>query len=196
MDEKTERLRDLFVSATGEEAATESQAPQRGSILEGDGDDEVCAVVEEMREKFEFDTDRSADELCNLVRAFYAGEDDEEIAETMEISPDTVFESRMDLLLVRPDDADTVDSEALSEHLDAGDTIEAAASALDVPVEDARRAVQVRAARERALTTSYRYQFAFEERLTDLDLTDQLTAQAREDGLSEAAEDIETDTEF
>ena len=194
MDEKTERLRDLFVETTGEETVTESQAVERGSLLDAGGDD-VCAVVEAMRDQFAFDTDLSDDALCSVVRAFYAGADDDEIAERMGVSPDAVFEARMDLLLVRPDDGD-VDSAALREFLDGGMSVAAAASELGVDVTAARRALRAREARERARATSYRYQSAFEERLTDLALSVRLTDSAREDGLAEAAEDAETNVEF
>ncbi len=195
MDEKTEQLRDLFVEATGEETVTDSQTPQRGSLLDGGGDD-VCGVLEAMRDEFGFDTDRSDEALCRLVRAFYAGESDEDIAETLGIAPSAVFEARMDLLLVRPDDEAGVDTGALRERLDAGESLDEAAPTLGVSVADARRALRAREARERARATSYRYQIAFEERLTDHNLSVRLTEDAREDGLEEAAEDIETNVDF
>lgn len=196
MDEKTEHLRDIFVETTGEETVTDSQEDQRGTLLDGPDSEDVCAVVTAMRERFDFETALSDDALCRLVRAFYEGHTDADIAAVLGVSADAVFEARMDLLLVRETDTDDIDHEALAEHLDSDDSPESAAAALDIPVEDARRGARVHTARERARRTSYRYQIAFEERLTDTDLSVRLTAAAREDGLREAAEDIETNLEF
>ena len=51
-------------------------------------------------------------------------------------------------------------------------------------------------AKDEARRASQRYRSEFEEILTDADLTVQLTASVRDDGLEEATEDIETDVDF
>jgi len=47
-----------------------------------------------------------------------------------------------------------------------------------------------------ARRTSYRFRTAFEEILTDADLSVRYTAAVREDGLEEATEDVEVDISF
>jgi len=54
MDEKTERLRELFVDIAGEETVTESQTEDRGSLL-GDSGGDLGEVIEQLREKFGFE---------------------------------------------------------------------------------------------------------------------------------------------
>lgn len=196
MDEKTEELREIFTRVTNEESVTESQAEQRGSLTGDAAGDEVDEIVREMRDQFEFETDLSVEQLCQVVERFYDGDSDEEIAATLDRTPETVFAARMDLLLLRDDDPDGVDLGTLQERLDGDEGVNAVAEDLDVDPADLRRAKRFLRARDRARRTSYRYQTAFEERLTDADISEQLAADAREDGLGEAAEDIETDLDF
>jgi hypothetical protein len=196
MDEKTEELREIFTRVTNEESVTESQAEQRGSLTGDAAGDEVDEIVREMRDQFEFETDLSVEQLCQVVERFYDGDSDEEIAATLDRTPETVFAARMDLLLLRDDDPDGVDLGALQERLDGDEGVDAVAEDLEVDPADLRRAKRFLRARDRARRTSYRYQTAFEERLTDADISEQLAAGAREDGLGEAAEDIETDLDF
>jgi hypothetical protein len=196
MDEKTEELREIFTRVTNEESVTESQAEQRGSLTGDAAGDEVDEIVREMRDQFEFETDLSVEQLCQVVERFYDGDSDEEIAATLDRTPETVFAARMDLLLLRDDDPDGVDLGTLQERLDGDEGVDAVAEDLEVDPADLRRAKRFLRARDRARRTSYRYQTAFEERLTDADISEQLAADAREDGLGEAAEDIETDLDF
>jgi len=189
MDEKTAQLRELFVDVAGEGTVTETQEESRGSLIadEGPVDERLRSVIEAMGEAFGFRTSLGDDRLCRLVRAFYAGDDDETIATALDCAPATVFRARMDLHLVR--DADL--PEELESTLRAASDGERPATdrVLDEQtVERAREAVE---AVDRSRRVSHRYRTAFEEVLTDADLSMQFTAGAHEDGLDEATDDAE-----
>jgi hypothetical protein len=195
MEEKTERLRDIFLDVAGEESVTERQAEQRGTLLSGeDGPDRIAAVVEQMRDRFEFRTDLDTESLCRVVEGFYDGADDGAIAGAVGVSAEAVFEARIDLHLVRDEDT-ALDRDAVRDCLDEGLGDEAVAAALDATAGEALRARRVVEAEREAVRVSHRFRAAFAEAV-DADIADRHTAGVREDGLGEAAEDIETDVEF
>lgn len=197
MEEKTERLRDIFMDVADGDSVTETQTEQRGSLVRtGSVDDRLEDVVGRMRERFDFETDLDDEDLCAVVKRFYDGETDGEIAEVLGCSPEDVFAARMDLHLVREDDAAGVDRTALGDHLDGGATVAEAAAALEESAERVARARRVLEAERERRRVSHRFRTAFEEVLTDADIAVQLTAEVRDDGLDEAAEDIETDVDF
>jgi hypothetical protein len=211
MDDKTAELRDIFVEATGSDTVTERQAEARGSLAD-DGDDDVERVrelVRRMRERYEFETDLDDDALVRLVREFYAegtdgtdGTDgtngvedaDEALAAALDVDAEAVFTARMDLHLVRPADRDApVEYEALRRRVVDGERDVAIASALDADpavVAHYRRVVETDLESTRA---NDRFRDGFEAVLTDSELTGRHARDAREDGLREATEDIETD---
>jgi len=198
MDERTEALRDLFVDVTDEETVTESQVADRGSLIDADDADvpaRVDDVIERMRKEYTFVTDRSPEELRAVVLGFFDGEDDETIADRLGVDAETVFDARMDLHLLKDDDTDLpVDFERIRADSDADTATLAAELAADTAaVERARRVLETQAAIRRV---SHRFQSEFEDAIPDAALAVQLTAVALEDGLQEAAEDIETDTQF
>lgn len=200
MDEKTEQLRDIFVDVAGEETVTERQQEGRGSLT--DADDERIArrlidVIEDMRERYDFETDCDDRTLAAIVRGFYEGEDEETLAGELDLDPETVFRARMDLHLV--DDADTdapFSMVTLRDRLAAGADIETIAAELDTDRETVERFSRVATAQNRARRASHRFRTAFEEVLTDADLSIRLTESVTDDGLEEATEDIETDLSF
>jgi hypothetical protein len=212
MDEKTEQLRDIFLDVADEETVTESQQAGRGSLTtdESSVDERLLSVVEQVGEKFGLTTALDDEAYCRLVRSFYAGQTDEEIAEQLDREPDVVFHARMDLHLLR--DEDWPDDEAtatIRERLagDDGETaidrdaaalvdISALADTLDRDEQTVERAVAVVAASNRSRRVSHRFRTAFEEVLTDADLTVQFAADARDDGLDEATEGAEVDVDF
>lgn len=209
MEEKTEQLRDIFMEVADEESVTEMQAQQRGSLLPTESvEDRLSDVVSRMRERFDFETEREDDDLITVVERFYDGADDEAIAEALNCSPEAVFVARIDLHLIREDELDPeFDLAALRDRLDAGEASASAASetttsdaaiadALDADPDQVNRARRVIAARREARLVSQRFRMEFEEILADADIAVQFTADAQEDGLEEAAEDIETDVEF
>lgn len=206
MDDKTDELRDLFTEVTGEETVTESQSEPRGSLADVDEDaveDRIRAVIDRMHDRFDFHTDLDDDALVRVVRAVYDGNDDATIADALAVDPDAVFEARMDLHLLTDDDTDFPFPLAdLRTLLDQGgdsaeDTdLDAIAAALDVDRATVERAIRVARTRERIRSVSERFRSEFEDALPEAALAVSLTDAVKDDGLSEAAEDIETNTKF
>jgi hypothetical protein len=112
MDDKTAELRDIFLDATdGEEAVTERQAERRGSLVDVDDpaaiDARLRELVDTMRERYDFDTDLDTGAYVTLIRGFYAGDDDDALADGLELGRETVVRARLDCHLVREDDDET-----------------------------------------------------------------------------------------
>jgi hypothetical protein len=198
MEEKTEQLRDIFLEVADEESVTETQAEQRGSLIRTESvDDRLSGVVGRMRERFDFRTDLEDESLVAIVERFYDGETDAEMADALEVSPDQVFTARTDLHLLR-DEETAVDRSAVREHDEPEASNAEIATALGdgVDVDEVARARRALEARREARLVSHRFRTEFEEVLTDADVAVQFTTRAQDDGLEEAAEDIETDVEF
>jgi hypothetical protein len=200
MDEKTAELRDIFVETTGSESVTERQEESPGSLTDAPDDEErtrrVRELVAAMRERYEFDSDLSTADLHRVVRGFFDGDTDAELAAVLEANADEddVFVARTDLHLLRESDTETPFSlDELRSLLADGADDEACAAALDADVETVARARRVVEARREATRANGRFRSDFEELLTDSDLSARLAEDARRDGLREATEDIETD---
>ncbi|GAB3678122.1 conditioned medium-induced protein 4 [Halopiger thermotolerans] len=196
MNEKTEELRDIFTDVTdGEETVTESQEDTRGSLERDERTDEerLENVISQMRERYEFETDLSNDELIELAEAFYEDESDEEIAEDLGVDADEVFEARMSLHLVRDDDADEVDLTAIRGREEDDATL---AEEYGVSEDQIRRYRRVAAAEDQSRTANDRYRDEFDSILADAELSEQMTTDVREDGLEDATEGMETDVDF
>ena len=194
MDEKTEELRDIFLSMSDEESVTESQSEDRGSLL-GKSEGDLSAVVEDLREKFGFELSLSDDERIKLVEEFYDGATDDELATTLDLDTETVFRARMELHLLREDEPD-LDAEIVDQIRESTSTADELAAEFDLSERAVQRCRAVLDARERSRRVSHRFKTAYEERLTDTELTDHLAADATEDGLKEATEGAETNTNF
>lgn len=201
MDDKTEELRDIFLSVSDEETVTESQTADRGSVADttDDIDERLQSVVSEMCEEFTFRTSLDAETLAEVVQLFYDGCPDEEIADTLSTDSETVFYARMDMHLVHEDEPRGIDDatvEAVRDGYASGEDPETIAADCDHDVESIERTWTVIESRNRARRVSNRYRTAFEEILTDADLTVQFTADAHEDGLDDATAGAEVDVEF
>lgn len=186
-DPETDHLREVFVEATGTETATTGQRADRGSLLEDadtDGDG-VTAVVAGMRDALGFETDLGDGELATVVEGFYAGDGDAAIAAELDVPEPAVVRARLDLHLLREDDADP----ELLAAVEAGREVDADPDALE-------RAEGAARAQRRASRVSERFRAAFEERLTDADLEGRVIGDARADGLREAAEDIDPELDL
>lgn len=194
MDDKTEELRDIFLSVSDEESVTESQSEDRGSLLRGSGG-ELGSVIEQLREKFGFELSLSDDERECLVEEFYEGADDDQLGTRLDMDAETVFRARMELHLLREDEP-ALAEETVEQIRTSDREAEDIAGELGVDTEDVRRCRAVLAAQERSRRVSQRFRTAFEERLTDAELTDHLAADATEDGLDGATEGAETDVDF
>jgi len=197
MDEKTEQLRDIFIDVSGEESVTESQTAGRGSLTDTD-EERVEArlgeVIAKMRDRYGFRTALGDAALVTLVRGFYAGRTDEELAAELETDSPTVFEARMDLHLLRErdDDAD-FDVAAFRRRVVGADPDEAElAAAFGIDAETATRYRRVVEAQTAARQVSHRFTSEFEDALADAGLAARHTAAVQETGLEEATEDIDS----
>jgi hypothetical protein len=198
MDEKTAELRDLFVDATGSETVTERQEAARGTLV--DRDDEAVGegvrdLVAAMRERYSFSTPLGDDAYALVARGRFADESDAAVAAAIrdelgdredgdtEIDPDdidaeSVRKARLDLHLVRESDRE-VDADG------GGDGDEPPFAYADLK--------RLTAAGNSIIECADRFRDAFRDLLTDADIEGSLASDAREDGLREATEDIETD---
>jgi hypothetical protein len=198
MDEKTEQLRDIFMDVTESESVTESQAAGRGSLTDTDEAavaERLGEVISRMRERYDFLTGLDDGDLVTVVREFYAGADDDAIAEAVDATADGVVEARLDLHLVRDADlTDDVDVAAFRRRVVGGETPgdDVLASEFDLESETAahlRRVVETQAA---ARQVSHRFQSEFEDALAEAGLAAHHTAAMQESGLDEATEDIDS----
>lgn len=197
MDEKTEELRDIFMDVAGEETVTESQTEQRGSLLrEGAIDERLADVVQRMRERFDFETTLSDEQLCTVIKSFYDGQSDDAIATTLDVATADVVTARMDLHLVRDADTAGVDASALRARLETDEALGAIAADIDADPETVERAVRAVRAENRSRLVSQRFRTEFEEILTDADIAVRLTADVQDDGLDGATEGLEVDVDF
>lgn len=196
MNDKTEELRDIFTDVTdGEETVTESQENTRGSIErdERSDADRLESVVQQMRERYAFETGLSDDELISVARAFYDDRSDEAIADDLGVDTADVFEARMSLHLVGEDDADEVDLAAIRDREEDDATL---AAEYDVSTDRIRRYRRVAAAEDESRAANDRYRDEFDSILADSELSEQLTSDLREDGLEDATEGMETNVDF
>lgn len=200
MDEKTEELRDLFLDVAEEETVTEPQEETPGSLTdERSVDERLTAVIERMIENYDFDTDWSVEEYRRLVRDFFEdeGENEGSLAGAFDADEEEVFRARMDLHLLREEDAEfPFELRELRERFDGGDSPSDVADEFGVDEGTVRRARRVQRAREEARTANDRYRDEFEELVADGDLSNRLAHDAREDGLREATEGMENELEM
>lgn len=198
MDEKTDELRDIFLSVADDETVTEHQEEPRGTLAsdESSVDERLQSVLAELRDEFGVETTYTDSELVEIVRGFYAGDDDAAIAATVGGDESDVFAARMALHLVRDDDAPGPIESALRQREEASLSVEQVAGEFGVQPATVERALAVREARERSRRVSHRFRTAFEEVLTDADLTVQFTASTQDDGLDDATAGAETDVDF
>ena len=168
MTERTDELRDLFRSVTGTEEVTDEQELSDGDAP--DPEERLVAIVGEMRERYEFATDRPTETYVRIVRLYHEGATDEEIAARVGLSRTEAIRARLDVHLVR-------DGEAGEE-------------------QDAEYAELAAEAEHRSRQASRRFRTAFEELLTDADISGRLTERAREDELKEVTDDAEVGVDF
>ena len=196
MNEKTEELRDIFTNVTdGEETVTESQENTRGSLERDERSDEerLRRVVQQLRERYAFETPLSDDELITVARGFYDDRSDAELADELGVDEVEVFEARLSLHLIAEDDADEVDLAAIRDREEADATL---ADEYDVSESQIRRSRRVAEAETQSRTANDRYRDEFDSILADADITERMATDVREDGLEDATEGMETDVDF
>lgn len=190
MDEKTEQLRDIFIEVAGEDSVTESQEESPGSITtdEEGVEHRIAAAVERMRDRYEFETGLDTDALVTIVRGFYDGDDDEAMADGLDVVPADVFRARMDLHLFREEDTEAeFDLSELRKRSD--EVVETLADDFGVSPDTVRHYRQVVEAQVEARQVSQRFQSEFEEALADAGLST-MTDAMPENGLKDTTEDI------
>lgn len=199
MDEKTERLRDIFLSVSDEETVTERQAAARGSLDDDEVDEAAVArLVATMRERYDFATDLDDDALVRVARGFYAEESDTAIGRALsDVSAGTVRRARLDLHLVTDGDLDApFDLDELRRLRETDASTAEQADALDVSPSTVRRYARALEAQRRRRLVGDRFREEFDRLLGDDELSEQLTAAIKETGLREATEDMETNVSF
>lgn len=200
MDEKTEELRDIFEEVTGEETVTEEQEETPGSLAGGDEEDvaeRLAAVVSRMREEYEFETDLSDEEYARVARGYYEGEDDTTIAEAVGIERREVTRARLDIHLVRDRDCDApFQLKRLRELLGDGASTGDIADELEVSPSTVRRYRRVVETENEIRSVSARYQADFEDVLTDAGISHDMTSDMKEDGLEDATEGAEAESDM
>jgi len=199
MDEKTEELRDLFQDVTDEDTVTESQADTHGSLAsETDVEERLRDTVSTMRDRLDLQTSLDTDDLTTIVRRFYAGDSDADIAAELDTDAGTVRDARLDLHLVRDGTDAPVDLDAVR---DAADTptdpdLATVADRLDADPAAVEQSLVVLHTRNEIQRVNDRYRAEFENALRDRELTERLTATVHEDGLDDATDGQETDVDL
>jgi len=199
MDEKTEELRDIFMDVSDEETVTETQEEPRGSIADQPDEatirERLRGVIEALADRYDFDSEFESETYVELVRAFYDDGSDEAIADQLGVSVEDVFRARMDLHLFREaDTAAPFDICELRRRREESDATLAEAFGVDEStLAHYRRVVDAQVA---ARAANHRYRTEFDEICTDDAISGSLTESVTDDGLDEAAEDIETDVSF
>ncbi|WP_134671214.1 conditioned medium-induced protein 4 [Halorussus marinus] len=200
MDEKTEELRDIFMDVTDESTVTERQEETHGSLSsETELHERLEAVVAQMRERYDFGTTLSDEELVTVVRGYYAGDSDAEIARELGDASlgKTVARARVDLHLLRDADADApFDLDELRELLDEEASTADCADALDVSESTIRRYRRIIETKREMRTVNDRFTDEFENVLRDRELSDRMTEEMQKDGLDDATEGMETNVSF
>ncbi len=200
MDEKTKQLRELFMDVAGDTTITESQAAGRGTLQTAtDVDSKLRAVIALLLDSYDVRTSIPIDDLVVVVKRFYEGATDAEIATELEVSvsPKTVSRARINLHLITDDDKHpSFDYAAFREDVLSGMPVDALAEAYDVSATTVSwYKLIVETEQERRLVGD-RYRDEFARLLDDRDLSAQLTKEIRESGLRDATEDIETNVSF
>ncbi|SFR34174.1 MULTISPECIES: hypothetical protein [Halorubrum] len=184
-------------------------------------DERLRDLVAAMRERYGFSTPLDDAAYALVARGRFADEGDAAIAAAIrealearemgdgdtEVDAETVRKARLDLHLVRESDREVdVDGGGGEEGADppfeyadlkrltaAGNSIVECAEELEAPPDTVARYAAVARTDIASTRANDRFRDAFRDLLTDADIEGSLASDAREDGLREATEDIETD---
>lgn len=200
MDEKTEELRDIFMEVADSETLTEPQENARGCLTDTEADeDKIRTIIEQMQDQYTFEASLDVQTLVAIIRSYYQGYTDQEIAERLEgvQDVDEVRTARYDLHLISDEDRDApFDITHLRDLLDSGQSTDEIADSLETSpalVEEYAHLVQIE--EERRLVGD-KFRAEFDRLVGENGVTDQLTEAIQETGLDEATEGLETDTGF
>ncbi len=185
MDERTQRLRELFLSMAPEATFTERQTERRGTVwADRDVDAAIEALVAEMRTRYGFRTKLSDAQLVTVVRGFYAGRTDRDIARDLGEGSlgGVVARARVNLHLFRAADLTaTFDLARLERLVDDGVSTADAAAELDVSDDTVARYRRVLDARREARRINHRYQTEFENLLSTSRLDEEIREHVHSD---------------
>jgi DNA-binding CsgD family transcriptional regulator len=194
MSGRTDQLRDLVLKIGTSTKVVEKQATRHGS-LRGSGEIEraLLGVVREMIKQYSIQTKLTPEQLSTVVRLFYKGLSDTEIAERLgdRALNKTVSRARIKLHLFRETDLKPpFDKEAFLGLSDAGKSVKEMAEALKVApstISEYRNIFDSQRASERD-----GYIKRFLEILSDQDVSERMVTAHTEDGLQDT---IDTDYE-
>lgn len=182
MPSKTDELRALYARLTDQTTFTEHQeADLHAHTDDRRLDTALQRVVAEMREEYGFRTSLDDAALAAVVRGFYTGRSDAEIADDLDVSTGVVTRARLHLQLLRETDHAGVDLRALMRLLDDGHSVQECAAELgasEMAVDRARQALDARHAAQR---NGYGYQLEFESLLDDAGLVTDVSESRRQD---------------
>ena len=194
MSGRTDQLRDLVLKIGASTKVVEKQATRHGS-LRGSGEIEfaLLRVVKEMMKQYNIQTKLNPEQLSTVVRLFYKGLSDTEIAEQLgdRALNKTVSRARIKLHLFRETDLKPpFDREELDRLSAAGKSVKEMAEALGVApstISEYRNIFESQKASEEDGFTK-----RFLEILSDQDVSEHMVTAHSEDGLQDA---IDTDYE-
>jgi hypothetical protein len=171
MSDRIDHLRDIYSRLGGASEFTESQEQPRGTVRSVAAVDRaVRAVIDDLRSSTDVRTTLSDDALVAVVRGFFSGRSDRELADDLGVSAGTVFRARMLLHLFAPTDAPR-GSDPLVRRLRAGESVEVVAADAAVPRAVVERLDRLLRAREAARRVNYRFTTEFAD-LLDVDAAD------------------------
>lgn len=198
MDDKTAELREIFIDVSDRDTVTESQEESPGSLADDtDRRERVADLIAEMQDTYEFESSFDVEALVRIADGYFEDESDAELAATFDTTADAIREARLDLHLIRDDDRSEIpEIDRVQEALDAGRGPAELATDFDLEPDAAELAARLVRTEQEMMRSNYRFRDEFRSLLGDEDLSDQLTEAAKQDGLEDATEGIETTTAF
>lgn len=169
MDEKIEQLRDIFLRTTSNGTFVERQTTPRGVLhSEAEVDADLLDAVGAMRERYGFRTSLSERALVRLIRRFYAGDTDAELAADLGCSEEVVRRARIHLHLFRESDTEaSFDFDAFRRAVAPTTTDATLAARFDVGVSTVREYRRLVEALREARRVSHRDAAEFETILSE-----------------------------
>jgi hypothetical protein len=194
MSAKTEQLRDLFLKMSINPKVVEKQATQHGDLRgSSEIDQALSEVVSEMVNRYNIQTKLSTEQLASMVRLFYKGLSDTEIAEQLgdRALNKTISRARIKLHLFRESDLKLpFDREKFLQLVGAGCSVKEMSEALNIApstISEYKNLFECQRASKRD-----GYIKRFEEILSDHDVSERMVHYISKDGLQDA---IDTDYE-
>lgn len=196
---KVDRLTEIYLDVSeGEESTIEQQEEQRGNWKSSSSNDTTIGeTIAEMRERYGLRTQLSDDQLVTLVKAFFDGERDGEIARRLGDSSldKTVTRARLRLHLFRDNDTTAdFDLDALQECFEEGNSGAECARRLDIGKSTANRYRRILRARNDSEKVDNEYYERFRQYCLeggdDADLEPDFST---DDGLNDAIEGFGAD---